>query len=120
MGKSAMKKYSIKIQHPEWLKYSHPQSSIDLFLKGWSPDSIAGFLMVTALKHPLRAIYGSDLKASLALLWSAIRAKTTEPLGLWWWQHISGREEYKAMHAEMNETLLKRIAEELKLNDRDN
>ena len=62
----------IKIKHPEWLEYSKPQSSIDLFRKGFLPGNIAGWMIVVGLKHPLRAVYGSDLRAALALLWWVI------------------------------------------------
>lgn len=37
------------------------------------PQSIAGWMLVTSLKHPLRAVYGSDLKAAWALLISATK-----------------------------------------------
>jgi hypothetical protein len=64
----------VKIKHPDWLAYSTPQKSIDLFNRGVLPPSIAGWMIVTGCKHPLRAVYGSDLRAALALLWQALTA----------------------------------------------
>jgi len=62
----------IKIKHPDWLKVSTPGKAIECFNKGLYPDSIAGWMLVVSLKHPLRAIYGSDLRAALALLWLSL------------------------------------------------
>lgn len=62
----------IKIEHPEWLAHSKSGESIAAFNKGLYPDVIAGWMLVVSLKHPLRAIYGTDLRAALALLWMAL------------------------------------------------
>lgn len=62
----------IKIKHPEWLSHSTPGKSIEMFNRGLYPDSIAGWMLVVSLKHPLRAIYGSNFRAALALLWWSI------------------------------------------------
>jgi hypothetical protein len=66
---------SAKVRHPDWLKVSRPQSCIDLFNRGLLPDNIAVWMIVTGLKHPLRAVYGSDLRAALVLLWEAVTVK---------------------------------------------
>lgn len=68
------------IKHPEWLKVSKPQDSIDLFNRGLLPESIARWMLVTGLRHPLRAIYGSNFRAAMALLWLAL----TDKPRMWW------------------------------------
>ena len=60
-----------KIKHPEWLGRCDPSKLLDMHQRGLLPNSIAGPMIVIALKHPLRAVYGSDLRAALALLWQA-------------------------------------------------
>lgn len=77
-------KMNIKIKHPEWLKVSTPGKTIALFNSGTLPKNIAGWMIVTSLKHPLRAVYGSDLRAAWALLWAAIFAATFGRLNIWW------------------------------------
>lgn len=94
-------RFRIKIRHPEWLNYSHPQKNIDLFKKGIYPDSMAGWFIVVGLKHPLRAVYGSDIRAALALLWQAIRAKTIEKLAFLCWR-IARPKEYRDMREEVD------------------
>jgi len=63
-----------KIKHPEWLK--EPESQIEKVMKlirqKKMPDKIAGWMIVVAAKQPLRAVYGSNLRAALALLVSAL------------------------------------------------
>jgi hypothetical protein len=61
-----------KIQHPDWLRFSGPEKALELYLTGKLPKSIAGWMIVVGLKHHLRAVYGSDLRAALALLWDAL------------------------------------------------
>ena len=63
------------IRHPDWLKVSKPETSIGLFNRGLLPQSIAGWMIVTGLKHPLRAVYVSDLRAAMALLWQALTVR---------------------------------------------
>jgi len=94
-------KFQVKIKHPDWLNHSHPQKNIDIFKQGFYPSSLAGWFIVVGLKHPLRAVYGSDLKAALALLWQAIRAKTVDPLEFWWWR-ITKPKEYREMREEVD------------------
>jgi len=72
--------FNIPVAHPDWLTHSHPETSLELFRKGMLPANIAGYMMVVGLKHPLRAIYGSDLRAALALLRLAIK----DLFGHWW------------------------------------
>lgn len=71
----------IEIKHPEWLKVSSPQKAIDLFNCGRLPRAIDGWMIVVGLKHPLRAVYGTDVRAAWALLLSAIVGKFSD----WWW-----------------------------------
>ena len=68
-----MSEFKIQIQHPDWLSRSNPGRVLRLYREGKLPSEIAGWMLVVSLKHPLRAIYGSDLRAALALLWQAIR-----------------------------------------------
>lgn len=82
----------LKIAHPEHLKYSHPQDSIRLFLAERMPECIAGWCIVVGCKHPLRAVYGSDLRAAWALLIDALRDKLDDTIAqsrcrLWCWWH---------------------------------
>jgi hypothetical protein len=69
-----MLKWQLKtrVLHPEWLDHSHPETAIALFKAGKLPQNVAGWMLVVGLKHPLRAVYGSDLRAAWALLWWAI------------------------------------------------
>jgi hypothetical protein len=85
----------IRIKHPDWLEYSKPGQSIDLFRRGLLPEKIAGWMIVVSLKHPLRAVYGSDLLAALALLWLAVSAPFRER-----WLSWKYRKEGKEQEAE--------------------
>lgn len=69
-----------KIKHPEWLRLAAPQKCIDMFNAGILPDSVASWMIVTALRYPLRAVYGSNFRAALALLWLAV----SDPVYMWW------------------------------------
>lgn len=70
-----MRNRIINIKHPEHLRYSTPGKTLSLYNAGILPESIAGWMIVTSLKHPLRAIYGSDLKAAWHLLLMSIKDK---------------------------------------------
>lgn len=65
------------IRNPQHLAYTqeHVARSLDLFLNGKIPRNIAGWMVTTPLKHGLRAVYGSDLRAARILLWDAICAR---------------------------------------------
>ncbi len=63
---------TIQVRRPDWIKHSTPQKAIDLYNTRALPGSIAGWMIVVGLKHPLRAVYGSDIRAALALLVWAI------------------------------------------------
>ncbi len=76
---------NINIKNPEWLKHSTPGKTIALFNNKGMPPSIAGWMIVVSLRHPLRAVYGSDLRAALALLWWAVSDKTIGRFRLWIW-----------------------------------
>lgn len=77
-----MNKFSIKIKHPDWLQASDPGKTVMLFQQGKLPDSIAGWMLVVSLRHPLRAIYGGDVRAALALLGMALYSKWDNATGL--------------------------------------
>ena len=80
----------IKIAHPDWLKEdllvsSSIENTLKMYRQGVLPESIAGFGIVLASKRPLRAVYGSDLRAAWKLLLMALAAKieaTVWPLRL--------------------------------------
>lgn len=67
---------SIPIAHPDWLAESERRisDSFRLYRSGHIPKSIDGWMLVVPLKHALRAIYGTDLRAAVALLLAAIAA----------------------------------------------
>ena len=65
-------KFALPIKHPEWLSNSKPQEAINLYLSGKMPKVIAGWCIVVGCKHPLRAVYGSDLRAAWTLLLDAL------------------------------------------------
>jgi hypothetical protein len=64
-----------KIRHPDWLKDSTIEKTHRHYREGIYPESISGWLLVTAHRHDLRAIYGSDFRAACALLWHCIVEK---------------------------------------------
>lgn len=59
-------KTHIEIRHPEWLpEVSRKWQKLScLKLQGRIPASIEGWMFVTDAKYALRAVYGSDLRAS--------------------------------------------------------
>ena len=83
----------ITIKHPNDLSFSSPQKSIDLYLEKRLPNCIAGWMIVVGLKHPLRCVYGSDLRAALALLWQATGVRVTETVYHWTWSLTHRAEE---------------------------
>ncbi|MBO0887464.1 hypothetical protein J2P12_00025 [Candidatus Bathyarchaeota archaeon] len=76
----------IPIRHPEWLKSSDPGRYLDLYHHGVMPDAFAGWILVVSLKHPLRAIYGSDLRAAWELLKAAIYDKIKNKWDDFWYK----------------------------------
>ena len=103
-GTIAVGYWKITIRHPEWLECSKPGESIRLYREGKIPKAIDGWMLVVSLKHPLRAIYGSDLRAALALLGQALsnlaERKIKNPLArflywvpfvyAWLWTQVAG------------------------------
>jgi hypothetical protein len=92
------------IKHPEWLVVSNPQKSIDLFNRGILPNKIAGWCIVVGCKHPLRCVYGSDLRVALALLWQATYGKIEQAVSWRIWTILHPKEleeldeEFKSEH----------------------
>jgi hypothetical protein len=78
-------KYNLEIKRPEWLSHSTPQKSIDLYVQRLLPQTIAGWMIVVGCKHPLRAVYGSDLRAAWALLLDALWDRVEN---CWWWMRF--------------------------------
>ncbi len=97
-----MTDFKLKIAHPDWLEHSEPGKYLSLYRSGNMPASISGWMLVVSLKHPLRAIYGSDFRAAVALLgyalhdifdsriWSPLlRVAYNVPFFLAWvWTHL--------------------------------
>lgn len=94
----------VRIKHPEHLKYSDPGKTLRMYHEDKLPDIIAGWMIVVSLKHPLRAIYGSDFKAGWALLTDAVIGKIKwQMLSLRSWLHDKGiwrDKEYAEMEKE--------------------
>lgn len=72
---------TIQVKRPDWIKHSTPQKAIDLYNTRALPGPIAGWMIVVGLKHPLRAVYGTDLRAAWALLVWAVWDRFED---LWW------------------------------------
>jgi hypothetical protein len=68
-----------KIKHPDWLKFCTIERTYKLYREGKLPSSIEGFMLVTPLKHALRCIYGSDLRAAWILLGQALWGQIKRP-----------------------------------------
>jgi hypothetical protein len=72
-----------KIRHPEWLESDHPfeasaiGNTLRLYREGKLPSTIAGCLIVNAATRPLRAVYGSNLRAGIALVFDSLIDKFT-------------------------------------------
>jgi len=77
-GKVTMK--TVEISHPGRLDESHRRwtSAFNLYRAGGIPHSIAGWMLVVPLRHALRAIYGNDLRAAMALLIWAVAGRIPE------------------------------------------
>lgn len=60
----------INIIQPKWLECAIPdvRRFLDLLAKDKVPDSIKGWMIVTAVRRLLRCVYGDDLTAAKALL----------------------------------------------------
>lgn len=89
----------LPIAHPDWLEHSQPEKSINLFRAGLMPRTIAGWMIVVGCKHPLRAVYGSDLRAGWALLIDALKDKlevviTDVRCHAWCWWHDKPEQAY--------------------------
>jgi hypothetical protein len=73
----------VEIRHPDWLQSDHPMeasaitNTLRMYRKGQLPRQIAGLMIVNAAKRPLRAVYGSNLRAGLAIVWDALVDKIT-------------------------------------------
>lgn len=82
--------HRIRIKRPDWFSHWHPESTFRLYKEGKLPEAIAGQMLVIALKHGLRCVYGSDLKAAWSLLFMAVYSWCeywiTEPLARAWYR----------------------------------
>ena len=83
----------ITIKRPKWLHRSSPGKTLDLYRQGKLPECIAGWMILVSLKQPLRAVYGSDLRAALALLWQATGERVLEGISNWIWCNVTHRAE---------------------------
>ena len=97
-------KTKLRIAHPDWLRISDPGKTLLLYQKGILPDAIAAWMIVVSLKHPLRAVYGSDLRAALALLWQATWCKVRDEIRYRIWCRLHPKE-VAEMDAEFEEEM---------------
>lgn len=72
----------MEIQHPDWLEKgplesSGIESTLLMYRQGKLPPSIAGWMLVVACMRVLRAVYGSNLRAGLAIVRDALAEKFT-------------------------------------------
>jgi hypothetical protein len=88
-----MSKFTIPIRHREWLPHCNIVKVFSMARDDKLPLAIEGWMLVTALKHPLRCVYGSDLKAALALLRQALWTKIKYPYDLAY--YLWHRKEYE-------------------------
>ena len=100
--------YGTKIKHPEWLPHCNIERTFRLVREGKCPEVIAGWMLVVALKHPLRCVYGSDLRAAWALLAQAIWDQLCRPYNYAYF--LWHRKEYE--REELNE-LIEDVGEEM-------
>jgi hypothetical protein len=68
-----------KMKHREWVKFVNIEDVVRLSKANKIPQSIEGFMLQTSCKHLLRCIYGSNLRAALALLGEALWGKIRWP-----------------------------------------
>ena len=97
-----------KIKHPEWLHHCSIERTFRLVKEGHCPECIAGWMLVVGLKHPLRAVYGSDLSAALHLLFQAVWNIVKKPYNYLYYRWH--KKEYE--HEELND-LCNEVNEEL-------
>jgi len=102
------KEFNIPIKHPEWLQYSRVAETFAL-RKKIGPLPCDGWMLVVSMKHPLRAIYGSDLKAAWALMKMAVREKLRKP-----WLYINYLLHRKEWQREQELEELREIEEEFR------
>ena len=97
-----------KVKHPEWIPHCNIDRTVRLSKAKRIPDSIEGFMLVTACKHLLRCVYGSNLQAAWALLCEALWDKITIP-----WHYLDWRIHRKQWENEEIAEEMKDIAEEV-------
>jgi hypothetical protein len=91
---------TIKIKHPEWLRFCNIESTFKLAKQDRLPEAIAGWMLVTSVRYALRIIYGSDLKAAWVLMGMAVWQKVTAPyryLSYLWHRKEYEREELQEL-----------------------
>ena len=98
-----------KVKHPEWIQHCNIDSAVRLSKAKRIPESIEGFMLVTACNHLLRCIYGTNLRAALALLSSALWVKVTYP-----WRYLDWRIHRQQWEDEEISDEMKDIEEEIK------
>src|SRR5579864_551517 len=77
------------VAHPDWIldACSSLSKTAALYSKRIIPGSIEVPMIVVPVKRILRGVYGSDLRAALALLWQALvdlRTRGKWALYRWW------------------------------------
>ena len=99
-----------KVKHPDWLQHCNIETTIRLSKARRIPDSIEGFMLVTACNHVLRCVYGTNLRAAWALLLAAIWTKLTHP-----WRYADYLIHRKQWEAEELADEMKDIEEDTRL-----
>lgn len=72
----------VPIRHPDWLERdpmecSGIEDTLRMYRQGKLPPSIAGWMIVVGCMRPLRAVYGSNLRAGLMIVRDALIEKFT-------------------------------------------
>ncbi len=84
---SVSDKFTVKIQHPDWMDEGRIAKAYQLYRQKKLPSSIEGWMLLTPIKHELRAIYGSDLRAAWELSAQAVQ----EYIRIRWVYHVERR-----------------------------
>lgn len=81
----------ITVKHPDWLECASPRV-IEAFQKqSIYPERLLVFMLVTPMRHALRSIYGSDVRAALALLYLGLGSIANRRWAdIRWWLHDVG------------------------------
>jgi hypothetical protein len=68
-----------KVKHRRWIQHCNIDRVVRLCKQDKIPEVLEGFMLKAGCTHVLRCIYGSNLRAALALLGEALWDKATYP-----------------------------------------